>query len=254
MINLKSILKYFSLVLLMFILWNCSSGTNTSLLPADEHLAYAMKLYNEEDYLKAIDEFQNIMLQYPGKEVADDAEYYLGMSYFNRGEYILAAYEFSKLIKNIPASEFVPVAQYQLAQSYYKLSPPYQLDQKYTEQAIDEFQAFIDFFPMNEKVPEAEQKIQELNTKLAEKTFKSAEIYQKMDYTTAAIEYYNIVVDNYHDTPYAPRALYNKIKLLLNKDREDEALMSINSFLEKYPDNRNADNIRALREPLVSRR
>lgn len=246
--------KYFVFVIMIFTMWNCSSGTNTSLLPADEHLAYAMELYNEGDHLTAIDEFQAIMLQYPGKEVADDAEYYLGMSYFQRGEYILAAYEFSKLIQNIPASEFVPDAQYQLAESYYKLSPAYQLDQKYTSKAIEEFQAFIDFFPTNARVEEAEKKINELNNKLAEKAFKSAEIYEKMAYYSAALEYYDIVVDNYHDTPYAPRALYNKIKVQLDRDENENALESINAFLEKYPQNQFAEDLQKLREPLLSRR
>ena len=254
---MKSTKKYFkiiSLAVLLFALGSCSSGTNTSLLPADEHLAYAMELYNEGDYLTSIDEFQTIMLQYPGKEVADDAQYYLGMSYFERGEFILAAYEFSKLIQNIPASNFVPDAQYRLAESYYRLSPPYQLEQKYTQKAIDELQAFIDFFPTNPLVGEAAEKIAELNNKLAEKAFKSAEIYQKMSYYSAAVEYYDIVVNNYHDTPYAPEALFKKIKLQLERDNYEEALNAINSFLNKYPDNEYAADIQELREPLLSRR
>ncbi len=252
--SLKNYFKILSLAFLMFTLWSCSSGTNTSLLPPDEHLAYAMQLYNDGEYLTSIDEFQAIMLQYPGKEVADDAQYYLGMSYFKRGEYILAAYEFSKLIQNIPASDFVPDSQYRLAESYYRLSPPYQLEQKYTTKAIDEFQAFIDFFPTNERVKEAEEKIAELNNKLAEKTFKSAEIYERMSYYSAAVEYYNIVVENYHDTPYAPQALYKKIKLQLDRDNYEDALNSINSFLEKYPENKYTNDIQKLREPLLSRR
>ena len=87
------------------------------------------------------------------------------MSRFKRGELILAAFEFSKLIKNMPVSEFVPQAQFMLAESYYELSPNYTLDQKYTKKAIEEYQAFLDFFPANPSVPEAEKKIRELYAK-----------------------------------------------------------------------------------------
>ena len=69
------------------------------------------------------------------------------MTRFQRGEYILAAFEFSKLMKNMPASEFVPISQFMISECYYELSPNYTLEQKYTKKAIEEYQAFIDFFP-----------------------------------------------------------------------------------------------------------
>ena len=49
-----------------------------------------------------------------------------------------------------------------LGESYYRLSPNFTLDQSYTRSAIKEFQAFIDFFPTDEQVLEAEKKINEL--------------------------------------------------------------------------------------------
>ena len=143
------ILIVFSLI---FTLWGCSSSINTVDFEPEERLQYAISLYNDEDYVEASTEFEALLLQYPGSVIVDDAQYYLGMCRFERGEYIIAAYEFSKLIKNMPASDFVSNAQFMLAETYYELSPNYNLDQKYTKKAIEEFQAFIDFFPLNEKV------------------------------------------------------------------------------------------------------
>jgi outer membrane protein assembly factor BamD len=172
------------------------------------------------------------------------------MTRFNRGEYILAAYEFSKLIKNMPASQFVPQAQFMLAESYYELSPKYQLDQKYTKKSIEEFQAFIDFFPQNEKVKDAEQKIVELNDKLAHKDFKIAEIYEKLEYYTAAIIYYNEILDVYHDSQYAPDALYNKIVLLMDQKKNSEALDEIVKFIDKYPKNEKIEDVKNFKAKL----
>lgn len=243
-------------ILLFFIaviFWGCSSSIDTVNFSAEEKLNYAVKLYEDEDYEVAVNEFQAIVLQYPGNPVVDDAQYYLGMTRFQRDEFILAAYEFSKLVKNMPASEYLSQGQYMLAECYYQLSPHYSLDQKYSKKAIEEFQAFIDFFPSNEKVAEAESKINELNIKLALKTFESAKIYEKLEYYTAAINYYDDVLEIYHDTPYAPFALYNKIKLLIERDRNKEALTEISKFIQRYPENIRVQEVKELQSSLENK-
>lgn len=227
-------------------LYSCSSSIDVSSFSADEYLKYAKSLYNNEDYEEATRNFQAILLQYPASPVNDDAQYYLGMTYFQRHQYILGAYEFSKLIKDIPSSPFVGDAQYMLADSYYELSPPYQLDQAYTKKAVEEFQAFIDFFPKDKRVAEVEKKIQELNFKLAEKEFNSARIYEKMGYNTAAIIYYTAVVNTYHDTEFAPKALFRKINLLITKNKMEDAMESMQTFLNRYPDDDNAHDVQKL--------
>ncbi|HEX2960864.1 MAG TPA: outer membrane protein assembly factor BamD [Ignavibacteriales bacterium] len=242
--------KLLALVILSVALWGCASTVNTTNMNADEHLNYAMKLFNDGDYMESINEFQAILLQFPGSAVTDQAQYYLAESHFKRGEYILAAYEYSRLIKDIPASKLVPQAQFQLAESYYKLSPDFQLDQRYTNKSVEEFQAFIDFFPTDPRVPEAEKKIKELNDKLAEKEFHTAEIYEKMEYYEAAIYYYNIVTDTYHDSKYAPSAQYNKIRTLVQIKENKTALKEIASFLQRYPSDGNVTAVKKLQETL----
>ena len=247
-------MKYFFYALIIAgIFAGCSSSVDTINLPAEERLAYAVKIYEDEDYEEAVNEFQAIVLQYPGNAVVDDAQYYLGQTRFRRDEYILAAYEFSKLVKNMPASGFVPDAQFMLAECYYELSPNYSLDQKYTRKAVEEYQAFIDFFPSNERVTEAERKITELNEKLAYKELTIAGIYEKLEYYTAALNYYNDVVEVYHDTKYAPMAMYNKIKLLIQRDQDSEALTEISKFLQRYPEDSNKNEILELKSSLENK-
>ena len=226
----------FGLALFIFLMVGCSGSKDTSLMTADEQLAYAMEMYEDEDYQFSIKEFQAIILQFPGNTVNDDAQYYLAMSYFKDDQYLLAAYEFSKLIRDIKGSEYVSKSQFMLAESYYQLSPPYQLEQSYTKKAMTEFQAFIDYFPVDPKVSEAEQKIAELNVKLAKKLFNSARIYEKMEYYNASMDYYTKVYEKYHDTEYAPRALHRKIMILLEKERFAIAVKNMEIFIKKYPD------------------
>lgn len=228
----------------------CSSSIDTVNLGSQERLDYAISLYNDEDYELAVTELQAVILQYPGNAVVDDAQFYLGMSRFKRGELILSAFEFSKLIKNMPVSEFVPQAQLMLAESYYELSPDYTLDQKYTKKAIEEYQAFLDFFPANPSVPEAEKKIHELNEKLAQKEYSNALIYEKLEYYSAALKYYDTVLEVYHDTRFAPMASYNKINLLVARDRTRDALDEISKFLQRYPNDQRNNEMESLKTSL----
>ncbi len=247
-------MKYgkFAVLILLLFLFACSGGKDTGNLSPEEHLKYAMSLYNDGDYEEAIKEFQSIILQYAGNPVNDDAQYYLGMSYYKQEQYLLAAYEFSKLIRDIPASPLVPNAQFMLADSYYQLSPPYSLEQSYTKKAIDEFQAFIDYFPLDKRVEEAEKKIKELNEKLAQKEYNAGLIYERMEYYNAAIMYYERVFETYHDSKFAPLALYRKINLLIDKNRTAEALKDIATFLAKYPESEYAGEVKKLQNKIVA--
>ncbi len=243
-------IRIFLFAAFVLMLTSCSSTVDTSKMSMQEYLDYAMSLYNDEDYQYALNEFRAITLQYPGSAVNDDAQYYLAMTHFQRGEYLLAVYEFSKLIRDIPASPFFPDAQYMLAESYYSLSPHPSLDQSYTKKAIEEFQVFIDFFPTNDKVDEAEGKIKSLNDKLAEKDYQSAVIYERMEYYKAAIKYYALVAETYHDSNYAPLALYNRVKILISRNEINEALTDIDLFLNRYADHKYASEMRELSESL----
>lgn len=243
--------KIFALILLIVLVNACSNYIDTISLTPEQHLEYAVSLYNDEDYIESKKEFESILIQYPGNAVNDDARYYLGMTYFNSDQFLLAAYEFSKLINDIPASPFVPDAQFMLAESYYQLSPAYQLDQRYTEKAVEEFQAFIDFFPLNAKVEEAENKIKEMNYKLAQKAYQQATIYEKMEYYTAALMYFQSVIDTYHDTEFAPLAIEKRVDILIMKERIQEAVKDIDLFLANYPDHPDAEKMQRLQFELI---
>ncbi|HUN66777.1 MAG TPA: outer membrane protein assembly factor BamD [Bacteroidota bacterium] len=236
--HIPDFLRIAALVVVAALLASCGGSQPQKLLNAEQRFANGKKLYDERNYLEAIAEFDVIRLQFPGSTIADQAQYYLGQSHFHLDEFLLAAEEFQQLKRNMPASPLVPSAQYYIALCYYNLAPKSQLDQSYTSRAIDEFQSFIEYYPKNEHVQEAEDKINELNGRLAKKLFDSAELYMKMGSYQAAVMYYTSVVEKYHDTQYAEPALLGKVRALVARKKYKDAKPDIDKFLEKYPASR----------------
>ena len=204
-------------------------------LTAEERFDKAKALFDNEDYLEAINEFQAITLQFPGSSLADDAQFYLGECHFERREYLLAAYEYSELKRSYPASPLVADAQFKLGMAYYELSPPSKLDQKYTRKALDELQTFVEYYPSHEKAVIAEQHIRELTNRLAKKSYETAQLYKTMELYRASVFYFDDVIENYHDTDYAPLAYLGKADALIARKKYQEAEVVVDRFISVFP-------------------
>lgn len=231
------VINFISILLISLYVFSCGSSDKSDIKTddPDQAIKIAMKNYDKKDYLQAIDDFSLIKIKFSGTRVADKAQYYLAMCYYNRKEYILAASEFENLIKNFSSSTYTVQGRYQLAMCYYGMSPDFSLDQTYTKFAITEFQNFIELFPSDKNVSEAESKIKELRNKLAYKQLKSAELYMIMDNYKAAIYYYEGILQDYFETDWADDALYGKIQALLKKKKNEEALKEVERFEKKFP-------------------
>ena len=87
-------------------------------------------------------------------------------------------------------------------------SPVAILDQENTLLAIDEFNRFIDNYPLSPIIDDAQEKIEELTAKLARKEYINAEQYKKRKHYEAALIYYREVIDRYPRTFWADYANY----------------------------------------------
>ncbi len=232
-LNSKFIL--FSFITLSALIIGCGSEEATKQLSAEERYELGMKAFRSEDYLAAIEEFKVVSLQFQGSKVADSAQFYMAECRYLREEYILAAFEYDVLLRTMPSSIFAPRAQFRRATCFYELSPNSILDQNYSRKAIDEYQAFLEYHPTDTLVSLAEQRINELNTKLAQKDFENGMTYMHMEYYKAATYYFDVVLDKYHDTKYAEPALLKKAEALTDRKKYADAKEALVKFREKYP-------------------
>jgi outer membrane protein assembly factor BamD len=213
----------------------CGSTNEVVTLTAEKHFERAKAMFDDHDYLDALNEFTVITLQYQGSTVAADAQYYIGECRFMKEEYLIAAVEYAMLKRNYPASPRVADAQFKTGLSYYHWSPKASLDQTFTRKAIDEFQTFVEYYPKHPSVPEAEEKIRELTSRLAKKHFEDAELYATMQYYKAALLYFDSVIEKYHDTEYAPLAYIRKAEILYDRKKYGDANETLKKFIALYP-------------------
>ncbi|MGH7496198.1 MAG: outer membrane protein assembly factor BamD [bacterium] len=224
----------FALLVIVAQVSGCGGNKLRANLTTEERLEYAVKLFSDHDYLDARTHFRIITLNAPGSAVVDRAQFYLAECHFHMEEFIIAAAEYEKVLRLYPRSEYLDDAQHKIALCYFELSPKADLDQKYTERAVEEFQKFLEDYPASELKEQASQKLEELRNKLAKKEYNSADLYRRLSYFESALVYYDEVLNRYYDTIYAEPSLYYKAEILSKLLRYSQAKEAIYLLMDRY--------------------
>ena len=224
-------------IILSVFIYSCSSSEGSDIKTDDPEQAFriAKRKFDDKDYLEAIDDFSLIKIKFPGTSVSDKAQFYLADSYYHRDEYILAAYEFESMLKNYPLSPLLPETRYKLGLCYYNLSPKYSLDQEFTRYAIEELELYIELYPEDKNVRNAEKKLNELKDKLAYKYYRTGILYMKMDDYKAASLYFRSVYEEFVDSDWADDAMIGEADALINAKKNDEAKRVLERFYKLFP-------------------
>jgi outer membrane protein assembly factor BamD len=224
-------------IILSVFIYSCSSSEGSDIKTDDPEQAFriAKRKFDDKDYLEAIDDFSLIKIKFPGTSVSDKAQFYLADSYYHRDEYILAAYEYESMLKNYPLSPLLPETRYKLGLCYYNLSPKYSLDQEFSRYAIEELELYIELYPEDKHVRDAEKKLNELKDKLAYKNYRTGILYMKMDDYKAAALYFKSVYEEYVDSDWADDAMIGEADALINAKKNDEAKKVLERFYKLFP-------------------
>ncbi|MBL7960787.1 outer membrane protein assembly factor BamD [bacterium] len=231
----KIVLSFIFTIMFSLLFMSCSKKNVTQYMTSREHFEYAMKFFSKKSYVKAADEFSLITYKFSGSDIADDAQYYLAECYFRQKDYVSASSEYDRLVSSFSRSEFVERAMYHLVICYNELSPGYALDQKFTYEAVEAVQNFVDLYPKSEKKSEVDSIYTTIKLKLAKKHFESANIYRKISEFEAAIVYYDQVIIDYYDSPFAGQARFWKGYCNFKIGEFQKATLILNKFISDYP-------------------
>lgn len=169
---------------------------------------YAEKYYQKEEYFRALQLLEELMVAFRGTEKGEKVYYYYAYSNYHIGDYVMASYYFNNFLTTYPNSKFSEEVQYMYAYCYYLESPVSSLDQANSIDAIEKFQLFVNRYPSSPKVADANNMIDELRLKLEAKAFNNAKLYYKTENYKAAVTALQNVLIDFPATIYKEEVLY----------------------------------------------
>ena len=226
----------------MCLLLASCNGFNKLLNSNDFDAKYtaAMNYYNENSYSRAAQLFENLTLYYRGKENAENIGWYYGMSLLQEKDYYMAGYQFKRFAKQFPYSDHLEDAIYYSAYCKYMDSPEYNLDQKPTKEAIEEFELFVERFPRSTRIPEVNSCLDELRKKLVRKDYEIAYGYYFIEEYHAAYESFKQFLNNYPEATMREDAMYymleSSFRYAINsrEDKMYERLQQVVNDFDKF--------------------
>jgi outer membrane protein assembly factor BamD len=130
----------------------------------------------------------------------------------------------------------------------YLQSPKPRLDQSVTKEAIDALQLYINLYPYNERVDEANRLIDELNEKLVYKSYLNARLYYDFDNFKAAVVALTNSLEKYPDSKYREELMFmlldSKYNLAIasvfekRQERLSSALDEYFTFVDEFPESK----------------
>jgi outer membrane protein assembly factor BamD len=155
---------------------------------------------------KAIEVYEMVIENQPFTETAAEAQYKVGLCHYTREEYIESAFEYRRVVEDYSGSEWVDDASYGLAQTYYDMSFPPEYDQTPSMLAIEAIDDFTSRFPSDERTTGMDEKRAEMRNRIAEQRLQTAAFYEKRRKFESARIYYEIIIEDFSDTPAAETA------------------------------------------------
>ncbi len=237
------------LIVLTVILSSCGNY-NKIVKSTDYEYKYkkAVEYYEEGEYVRSGTLLKELVSIYRGTSRADKIYYYYAKSMIGQKDYLMAGHYFRSLVKEFPMSEHAEESYFMDGYCSYLMSPKARLDQKTTREAIDALQLYVNLYPFNERVSEANRLIDELNDKLVYKSYLNARLYYDFGNYKAAVIALNNSLSTHPDSKYREELMFmlleSKYMLAMASvwDKRQERLTSTVdeyfSFIDEFPDSK----------------
>jgi outer membrane protein assembly factor BamD len=166
-----------------------------------------MDAYEDGDYSKAIEKFQNLKDYYPFSKYAILAELKIADAHYQRDEYEDAIFAYEDFEQLHPRNEAIPYVIYQIGRCYYDQIDTPDRDQTPAQKALETFQRLIKQFPRDQYATRAAGHIKTAQKSLAGHAFSVGVFYYKTKHYKAALNRFMSIVSDYPDVGYHRNAL-----------------------------------------------
>ena len=147
---------------------------------SDYKYEYAKECFARGKFQQAATLLEGLITIKKGTDDAQECLYMLAMAQYCNRDYDAAAATFRKYGSSYPRGIYAESAAFYVGQSLYQSAPEPRLDQTPTIGAINAYQQFLDLHPDSRLRSTAQKRLYELQDKLIQKEYLSAELYYNL--------------------------------------------------------------------------
>ena len=168
--------------LLALLLTSCAGEFNRVFKSSDYtyRYEYAKQCFAEGKYQRAVSLLQDLITLKKGTDEAQESLYMLAMAEYMSGDYESASATFKKYHTTYPKGRYAEHASFYVGQYLFESAPEPRLDQTPTIGAINAYQQFMDTYPSSPLRAKAQERLFELQDKLVQKEYLSAQLYYNL--------------------------------------------------------------------------
>jgi len=228
------------LISILFILVSCSNIENDKKQAIETDVDIykrALLLIEENDYKSALNEFENLLLNYPFSDLAVKSEITSAYSLYEDNQIQKAINKLNSFIEMNPTGELTIYAHYLLGMCYYIQTSQKGRDASLSLKAINYFQIIESKYPNSKYAKDAKLKILYLKNRLAENELAVGKFYLKKNASGSAIKRFKVILEKFKNTSVIPETLYRLSEALLITGLKEEAQKSIAILNYNFPKN-----------------
>ena len=188
-----------------------------------------------ELYEEAKLKFENINYKFPLSNEGIQSLMMIAFIEYVQLNYDEAIYKFDRIIKKYPSHKNIDYAYYMRAMCYFEQIKHESLDGKNNQEAMENFNQIINRFPESKYARDSQQKIIFVKENIAAKHMDIALFYLNQKKYLAALNRYNIIINEYSQSKFTPEALYREVEIYYTLGMMDDAKKTSAVIGYNYP-------------------
>lgn len=204
---------------------------------ADRDLfALGRSMMEKKKFADAVEPFRLLLERFPNSPLAPAAQLALADARAAEKEFVEAEAAYDDFLRLYPASDNVPYALFRKGELLFAQIAPPQRDQSKTADSLAAFTRLVANHPGSPFAPKARERIAQLRTRLAEHEEVVVLHYLRRKQFDSAEARARRALEEYSDTPAAPRLMAALAAALEKQGRRDDARAVRKALSEKFPE------------------